>query len=110
MKQDKQALDKGQIRQGDVLLVRVAESPEVKASETNVVIAHGEVTGHKHQFMAESRVSYLGRDSGLERFGVGAPSVLLHEEHSAPTVPPGLYDRPIQTEWSDDLEPRQVAD
>lgn len=106
----KQKLDEGQIRQGDVLLVRVSDSPEIEPTKAPVVIAHGEVTGHKHQFMAESRVSYLGRETGLERFGVGAATDLLHEEHSAQTVPAGLYERPLQMEWSDDLEPRVVAD
>lgn len=106
----KLSLNKAQIRQGDVLLVRVGDAAEVPPAKTAVVIAHGEVTGHKHQFMAESRVSYLGRDTGLERFGIGAATDLLHEEHSAPTVPAGLYERPLQTEWSDDLEPRVVAD
>ena len=96
------------IRQGDVMLVRTAECTEsVDATEQPVVLALGEVTGHKHQFMADSRVSYLGRDSVLR---IGEPSALRHEEHSAPTVPPGLYDLPVQVEWTDALEPRVVAD
>lgn len=110
MKSHKTVLDPQQIRQGDVLLVRVGDYEQTDPAPAAVIIAHGQVTGHKHQFMAESRVSYLGRESGLERFGVGAPSALLHEEHTPPTVPMGLYDRPIQAEWSDDLEPRAVAD
>lgn len=101
------ALAAEQIRQGDVLLVRVGDAGKIAPSIEPVVIAHGEVTGHKHQFQADSRVSYLGREAGLH---VGADSALKHEEHSAPTVPPGIYDLPAQTEWSDDLEPRVVAD
>ena len=102
-------LNDSQIRQGDVLLVRVADAPEAK-SDGAVVIAYGEVTGHKHQFMAESRASYLGNTTGLERYGVPASAKLMHEEHTAPVVPAGLYERPVQVEWTDDLEPRVVAD
>jgi hypothetical protein len=102
-------LDSSQIRQGDVLIVRVDDAPKAK-SEGAVVIAYGEVTGHKHQFMAESKVSYLGNTTGLERYGVPAEAKLLHEEHTAPVVPAGLYERPVQVEWTDAMEPRVVAD
>jgi hypothetical protein len=102
-----QVLDAAQIRQGDVLIVRVGDCADVAPATEPVILAHGEVTGHKHQFMAESRVSYLGREAGLK---IGAPSALNHEEHSAPVVPAGIYDMPVQTEWNDDLEPRVVAD
>jgi hypothetical protein len=103
----KQMVDDRQIRQGDVLLVRVGDACDVPAAKEPVILAHGEVTGHKHQFMAESRASYLGREAGLK---IGAPTKLLHEEHSAPTVLPGIYDVPVQTEWTDANEPIAVAD
>ena len=104
-------LDPKIIRQGDVCLVRVGDCPQnIPQSSEAVVIAWGEVTNHKHQFMAESRVSYLGNTTGLERYGVPASAKLLHEEHTAPVVPAGLYERPVQVEWTDDLEPRVVAD
>jgi hypothetical protein len=102
-------LDADQIRQGDVLIVRVGDAPRSK-SEGRVVIAYGEVTGHSHQFMAEAKVSYLGREAGLDRYGVPATAKLLHEEHTAPAVPAGLYERPVQVEWQDSMEPRIVAD
>lgn len=101
-------LNSGQIRQGDVLVVRIGEcADEVVSAEVPVVLAHGEVTGHKHQFMADSRVSYLGREAGLK---VAEPTQLLHEEHSPAVVIPGIYDMPAQCEWTDDLEPRRVED
>jgi len=102
-------LNDSQIRQGDVLLVHVGVAPEAK-SEGAVVIAYGEVTGHRHQFMADAKVSYLGREAGLDRYGVPAEARLLHEEHTAPAVPAGLYERPLQVEWTDEQEPRVVAD
>ena len=95
------------IRQGDVLLVRTTDcaEPVMPAAEA-VVLALGEVTGHKHQFLARSRAGIL--DEGLLSVSEGA--VLRHEEHSAAPVPAGVYDLPVQVEWTDALEPRVVAD
>jgi hypothetical protein len=100
-----QKLNDSQIRQGDVLLVRTGDTGEVAPAAKPITLKEGEVTGHKHQFMAESRVSFL--DAAL---AVGAPALLRHEEHSPAQVTPGLYDLPLQVEWTDDLEPRAVAD
>lgn len=37
-------------------------------------------------------------------------SELRHEEHSAPTIPPGIYHAPIQVEANSDNMIRRVAD
>lgn len=103
-----QKLNEKIIRQGDVLLVQVNTAPKVKPSATAVVLRHGEATGHSHQFMAESRVSFLGRDGAQVK--VGAVAKLLHEEHAPATVLPGIYDMPTQVEWTDANEPRVVQD
>lgn len=105
-----QVLDPNIIRQGDVCLVRVGDvtEEEIPPSKTDVILKYGEVTFHKHRFMAESRVSFLGRNA--EQLAVGAPSALRHEEHAPATVPPGLYDLPDQVEHTDEDEPRVVAD
>lgn len=101
-----QKLDDSQIRQGDVLLVRTGDAGEVSPAERRVVLKEGEVTGHAHAFMAESRVSYLGNT----HLAVGAPEALKHEEHSTATVPAGLYDVPVQVEFTDEMDVRPVAD
>jgi hypothetical protein len=104
-------LDGAQLRQGDVMLVRVGDAEAVKAvkaAEEDVVLRFGEVTGHAHRFMAESRVSFLGRVR--EQLAVGAPAALRHEEHSPATLLPGIYDLPVQVEHVDADEPRIVAD
>jgi hypothetical protein len=99
-------LNAAQIRQGDCLLVRVGDSADVAPADKALVLREGEATGHRHQFMAESRVSFPGRT----QLAVGAPAALRHEEHSPATVLPGLYDLPTQVEWTDENEPRVVAD
>lgn len=106
----KQKLNEDQLRQGDVLLVRVGDAKEVAAAHKPLVLKEGEATGHKHQFMAEARVSFLGREPGREKLFVGAPSSLRHEEHLPATVLPGVYEMPTQVEWTDENEPRVVAD
>ena len=106
-------LIEGQIRQGDVMLVRtdapVSGNAEPIASDGSVVLAHGEVTGHRHRFERASDAQAL-TGSRVRQLLVNSPAALLHEEHSPPTVVPSRYDLPIQTEWTDAMEPRQVAD
>jgi hypothetical protein len=41
---------------------------------------------------------------------VRQPSAMRHEEHSAPTIPPGIYHAPIQVEATADNMTRRVAD
>lgn len=38
------------------------------------------------------------------------PSTMRHEEHSAPTIPPGIYHAPIQVEAGADNMLRRVSD
>jgi hypothetical protein len=105
-------LDKGQIRQGDVLLVGsklVNDQQEPAASDGSVVLAHGEVTGHRHRFERAAE-AYALTGTIIRQLYVNVPAMLLHEEHTAPKVNPGVYDLPRQVEWTDANEPRIVAD
>lgn len=105
-------LNPDQFRQGDVCLVRIdklpADAQKEDTGNSNVVIAHGESTGHKHQFVF--------RDAEMFRGGAGQvlkvlkDAELLHEEHSPVKFAPGIYERPVQVEHTDDMEPRIVAD
>lgn len=100
------------IRQGDVLLVRREAKPLgaglLPRENGSVVLAHGEVTGHKHQ-MRGAQVTYF-RDSGHEYVTVkDKPEPLVHEEHSAISLVPGDYELGQQVEYSP-AELRNVAD
>jgi hypothetical protein len=106
------AKDGDHIRQGDVLLVRRDAKPTgaglLPRENGAVVLAHGEVTGHKHQLRGP-QVTYY-RDSGHEYVTiVGAPEPLVHEEHSALLMPPGDFELGQQVEFSP-AELRNVAD
>jgi len=117
-----------QIRQGDVLLVRVDDDPahfiearkhdlhDVPRERGRLVLAHGEVTGHAHVVESEE-ASLVSEEQAQELFLLvhGTESVaLVHEEHETLDVPPGAYRVVRQreyrepTEWNDEWD--YVAD
>ena len=103
-----------QLRQGDVLLIRVASIPEgarrVKRRRGRIVVAAGEATRHAHQIEAagadqletspEERFLRVLADAGVE---------LTHEEHAAILIPPGDYRVVRQREYAP-RSSRQVVD
>jgi hypothetical protein len=107
-------LDSGQIRQGDVLLVRTnltaTDAKEVTTDKDRVVLRHGEATGHAHAFYERKRVTLRETSKKERHLTVVETALLKHEEHTHAKVIPGTYDLPVQTEWTDDNEPRAVED
>lgn len=119
------------IRQGDVLLTPVAALPagcvEVPNDRGRIVLAYGEVTGHAHAIAdhrqafvpsaraveladaAIARAKLWSAPNGQRYLQVTEPVTLSHEEHTAHTIPPGIYQLPVQVEYSP-TELRQVAD
>lgn len=104
--------------QGDLLLERVPDtSPSgsiiAAGADGAVVLAEGEVTGHRHAIydrVTMFRDESLAQDipSGLYVGHVkvhGATARLQHEEHSALALPPGTYRVRRQRE----LEPQDVS-
>lgn len=111
------------VAQGDILLEKVDVKPSKKMAEINrdpdgaVVLARGEVTGHRHAFYNNA---VMFRDDGLAS---GVPSHLYlghvvvgkggaelkHEEHSTIALDPGVYRVRRQQEFSA-AEARIVAD
>ena len=106
------------IRQGDVLLVRVADLPKGAKDITQgnrIVLAEGEATGHAHAVM-EPRTAERPKgkavlwSAGAERYIQVLEAVALkHEEHAAVPLEPGLYKIGIQREYSPEAI-RNVAD
>ncbi|HNB21637.1 MAG TPA: hypothetical protein PKZ32_04440 [Candidatus Melainabacteria bacterium] len=87
-------------RQGDVLLARVEALPKTakrKAVEERIVLAWGETTGHAHAIDARFAKLY---QNGAERFIEALDgAILVHEEHSAITLKPGIYRVVQQREY-----------
>lgn len=114
-------------RQGDVLLVALASLPLAAApvdAQKIVILAHGEATGHMH-VMNAATVEELRTEKPVpvfdwhaERFlRVQVTTALRHEkagqptgEHDTLSIPAGDYAIVPQSEWSDEHEPRRVAD
>lgn len=75
-----------QIRQGDVLLVRVNALPEGIQEQPRkdglIVLAYGEVTGHAHA-IAEPDVKWFGAANGQKYLESARPFTLKHGELSA---------------------------
>jgi hypothetical protein len=99
-------------RQGDVLLVRIEAMPRgcapMPRENGGVVLAHGEVTGHAHQFRG-AQVAMFRDDGGNQYVRVAdRPDQLVHEEHTAHRFSVGDFELGVQVEH--DLEPRVVAD
>ena len=108
--------------QGDVLIERVADipitgTPIAPAADGAVVLAEGEVTGHRH--VIYDNVQFF-RDDGLARdipgglylghLRVEGPTAeVVHEEHAPISLPRGTYRVRAQREL-DPKEARIVAD
>ncbi len=99
-------------RQGDVMMIEVKKIPagltELKL-DGPVILAYGEVTGHKHQFMDAMDVRMWGGGAGPRYLEVAGIKMLMHEEHSTVELPPGRYLIPQQVEYTP-AELRRVAD
>lgn len=102
-------------RQGDVLLRQVAQLPTEAvpvANDSRVVLAHGEVTGHAHFVdAAGAREFRLAEAAGMVRrfLKVAGGATVVHEEHGAIPLPPGIYEILQQREYSPE-EIRSVQD
>jgi hypothetical protein len=119
------------IRQGDVLLRPVGKlpmgcKPEVLGSR--IVLAHGEVTGHAHAIydhlpatmapgaadeIAEAAIARARlwiSPSGDRFLEVTEPVTLRHEEHTEHTIPAGIFELPVQVEYTEAQAVRAVAD
>jgi len=103
------------VRQGDVMLFKVAELPksavEVKTTG-DVILAYGEVTGHAHRIKRDQTEKPSARlfDVEAERYLQIAERVALsHEEHSAIFLDAGVYRQAFQCEEKR-AEIKRVAD
>lgn len=88
-----------QFRQGDVWIERVDGLPEAAHRvEGPVVLARGEVTGHAHR--VEHPGAELWESADKRRFlALVEAAPVLHEEHGAIELEPGVYEVRRQREF-----------
>lgn len=94
------------IRQGDVLLVDASyrggipkKAKIINEKNKDVILAHGEVTGHAHRISEKLKVNYFDYQS--ERYlKAVCEAPLTHEEHSAIPILPRKngYQQAFQVE------------
>lgn len=86
-------------RQGDVILEKISKLPDGCKKLNHLILAEGEVTGHKHQV--------INGDCGLyEKNGTlflaveSDMAIVKHDEHKPlETVKRGVYEINIPQEW-----------
>ncbi len=99
-------------RQGDVLMIPVGDpipagATEVKREDGDVILAHGEITGHAHR-VSGSAATLLEVDD-RKYLRVDTDVKVTHEEHGTIQLPTGVYEIRRQQEYTPD-EIRPVAD
>jgi hypothetical protein len=96
-------------RQGDILLIPVAERSLLAERQRECVLALGEATGHKHEILEDAYLWVDGRGRKFVEVTAEA-ATLVHEEHAPITLPgPALYEVIQQREYTPG-EIRYVAD
>jgi hypothetical protein len=84
-------------RQGDVLIIRVSTLPGGLKERASRVVMEGEATGHAH-VLEEGRV--LVDAEGALFLDVPQRSQVVHEEHRAIVLEPGIYRIVRQREYT----------
>lgn len=100
-------------RQGDVLIQRISKLPEnltpVPREHGNIVLAHGEVTGHSHA-ISEKEAELYTDEAGVSYLEIAtALAEVQHEEHGTIPLKRGVYRVIRQREYSPEAI-RNVAD
>lgn len=95
-------------RQGDILLKQIRKMPDNLIPKDRI-LALGEATGHKHQFLSPQVQVY--RDSSDRQYVKASQiSVLSHEEHAPVEIDVGYYEVITQREFNTVSGYRQVMD
>lgn len=101
-----------QARQGDILIESfrgLAKGLRVLPEQGRLILARGEATGHHHSVPAGVGTLTLD-EGGIMYLTIEELTEVRHQEHAAITLEPGTYRVTRQREWTDDDEPRAVAD
>jgi len=100
-----------QARQGDVFLIRdESVQGDIEPVDGDVILAHGEVTGHAHRIANKGVRTFNDRKRSRRYMRTNEISMLTHEEHGTITIAPGNYRVVIQRVWTDAEESLNVAD
>lgn len=115
--------------QGDILITPVGKKDdgregtlEKRDPDGAIVLARGEVTGHRHAIYGSPHVTLFKDDALVREVGVpsdlnigflrvtGSAADIQHEEHDTIRLEPGLYEVRRQQEFPLSKSKRIVAD
>ena len=97
-------------RQGDVLLAPIDTIPENVTRRSDLVLAEGEITGHRHRISEENAAELWADENGILYLKIIAPTAtLIHDEHKTISLQQGLYRVWRQREYTPE-RPRNVYD
>lgn len=82
-------------RHGDVLVIGTSRTPHGK-KRTNMVLAYGEVTGHRHEIIEGVAEVYDEADGSMLVVVLSETAVLDHQEHPSRELSRGTYEVVIQ--------------
>jgi len=94
-------------RQGDLVIREVHRLPADVGRQCSPVLAYGEKTGHSHRLKGPGQL--WSQDTQLY-LKLEQPSQIVHEEHGAIMLPPGIYKVLSQREFVSPKEDRLVLD
>lgn len=96
-------------QQGDVLAFKVDKIPQEAKKLKNLILMHGEVTGHCHQ--VTSGLAELFETGSTKYLKVlSDEAVVTHEEHKAITLPKGVYKIERVREYDHFVEEARVVE
>ena len=80
-------------RHGDILLKQIGELPKKTKKLNHLVLAEGEVTGHKHEVQVANKEDcrLMTDNQGRMYLEVATPSPLTHQEHDTIKIKKGVY-------------------
>lgn len=93
-------------RQGDVYIQAIEAIPAGVQRRGNLVLAHGEVTGHTHRVpdsAAATLFSRLDAEHGELFLDVRRPTTVIHDEHAPVPLDPGCYRIWRQREYTPEV-------
>jgi hypothetical protein len=98
------AVQRGLLRQGDVLLIPVDHVPDaatVIRAGSRLILAEGEATGHAHAVLAdEAELIETRNGTSFLRVVDEGTAALVHEEHDTIPLAPGVYEVRRQREYT----------
>lgn len=78
-------------RHGDVMIASVTDIPSTAKLRPDVILAHGEITGHMHRVESSSSAELWELDGQMYLKVVADSARIVHEEHKPITLPHGVY-------------------